>query len=112
VAVLIVAGVLFVFVPLWVLPGGTEVEIHAADKLFGRYPLDSDRIAEVPGPLGKTVVRFDRGRVRVESSPCSDKVCMGMGEVGSEGGLIVCVPNKVVVRVGKARSDGLDAVAR
>jgi hypothetical protein len=37
---------------------------------------------------------------------------MHMGDFGSEGGLLACVPNKVVVKVGKERSDGLDAVTK
>jgi len=111
-ALVVLAGVLFFLMPRWVLSGGTDVEIRANGRMVGRYSLDADRVVEVPGPLGKTLVRIKGGRARVESSPCRDKICEGMGEVGREGGVIVCIPNKVVVGVEKRRSDGLDAVAR
>jgi len=35
-----------------------------------------------------------------------------MGEFGTEGGILVCVPNEVAVRVGNERAEGLDAVSR
>ncbi len=111
-ALLILAGALFFVMPQWVLTGGSDVEIRVEDRLMGRYALDADRVVEVTGPRGKTLVRIRDGRAAVVSSPCWDKICEGMGEVGREGGIVVCVPNRVVVEVGKGRSDGLDAVAR
>jgi len=98
--------------PPWVLSGGGDVEIRMEDRVVGRYTLDENRIVEVEGPRGMTRVRIKDGRAAVVSSACRDKICEGMGEVGREGGIIVCVPNRVVVEVGKGRSDGLDAVAR
>ncbi|MEJ5228794.1 MAG: NusG domain II-containing protein [Pseudothermotoga sp.] len=48
---------------------------------------------------------FERGRVRVENSDCPLKICEKTGSVGPNG-VIVCIPNKVVVRfVGKTKMD-------
>jgi len=111
-AILAVAVSLFFMIPRWVLSGGTEVEVYSSNNIVGRYPLHQDRTVEIPGPLGKTIVRIKEGRARIESSPCPNKICIHMGEFGTEGGILVCVPNEVVVRVGSDRAKGLDAVSR
>ena len=111
-SVAVTAGVLFFLIPNWVLSGGTEVEIRAGDLIVGTYPLGHDRTIDVQGPLGITVVKIKKGRASIVSSPCPHKVCVNMGDCGKEGGVIVCVPNEVVVRIGSGRTDGLDAVSR
>ncbi len=112
VSLVVLSAVLFVLIPRWVLSHATEVEIHADDKLAGRYSLSQDQVVDVPGPLGVTKVEIKNGRVRIVSSPCPHGTCKHMGDFGSEGGLLACVPNKVVVKVGTERSDGLDAVTK
>jgi hypothetical protein len=113
IAFLIVTAVLSLFlVPRWLVSGATDVEILSRDKLVGKYPLNVDRRLEVQGPLGKTEVSIKKGRVRILSSPCPHKTCVAMGDIGSEGGILVCLPNEVIVRVGNGQPNGLDAVSR
>lgn len=112
VSLVVLAAAMFFLVPRWVFSGGSEVEIRLRDKVIGRYSLDRETRVEAPGRLGTTVVRIRGGHARIESAPCPHKLCVRMGEVGREGGIIVCIPNEVVVRVGKGRLDGLDAVSR
>lgn len=105
------AAVLFYAVPRWVVSGGTHVEVRSGDKVLGTYDLREDRRISIPGPLGNTTLEIGKGRARITSSPCPHKVCIGMGSVGKEGGLLVCVPNEVVVRVGSGTAQGVDAVS-
>jgi hypothetical protein len=102
----------FYLIPRWLMSGATDVEIISRDKIPRRYPLNKDRRVEVPGPLGISEVAIKEGRVRIESSPCPHKTCMAMGDIGTEGGILVCLPNEIVVRVGNGQPDGLDAVSR
>jgi hypothetical protein len=106
------ALVLFLVLPGRVLSGGTLVEIRSADRLVGRFALDRDRVVEVPGPLGISLVQIKQGRARIVSSPCPKGICKHMADIGSEGGMIACVPNEVVVQVSSEREDGLDGVTR
>ncbi len=106
------AFLFFLIIPHWVLPGGKVLEIRARDKLIGRYSLNKDNVIKVPGRLGTTSVVIDKGRARIDSSPCPNKICCGMGEIGSQGGLLVCVPNEVIVSIARERSEDLDAVSR
>ncbi len=103
---------LFFVLPAQVLSSGTMVEIRSADRLVGRFALDRDRVVEVPGPLGMTVVKINKGRASIDSSPCPKGICTHMRDIGSDGGMIACVPNEVVVHVSREREDGLDGVTR
>lgn len=113
IAFLLVTAVLsFFLIPRWLMSGATDVEILSRDKVLGRYPLNKNQRVEVPGPFGISEVTIKEGRVRIQSSPCPHKTCMAMGDIGTEGGILVCLPNEIVVRVGNGQPDGLDAVSR
>jgi hypothetical protein len=110
--VVLLAGLLFVLLPGWVISGGTQLEIRSGNKIVGRYPLDRDQRFEVPGILGTTAVAVEGRRARIVSSPCPHKTCCAMGTVGQEGGVLVCAPNEVIVTVGREKHDRVDAVSR
>jgi hypothetical protein len=111
-SLLILAGILFAVLPGWVISGGTEIVVISDDTIVGRYSLEEDRHIEVVGPLGTTRIELRDGRARITESPCPHKVCIEMGDVGKEGGIVVCVPNKVAISVGKQPAQGIDAVSR
>jgi hypothetical protein len=102
----------FFLIPRWLMSGSTDVEILSRDKILGKYPLNEDRRVDVPGPLGPTEVTIKDGRASIHSSPCPHKTCKAMGDIGTEGGILVCLPNEIVVRIGNGQPDGLDAVSR
>ena len=66
---------------------------------MGRFPLRGKENISAQGPLGTTHIRIAEGKVWVVDSPCPHKLCMKMGKKGRAGEVIVCVPNRVIVRV-------------
>jgi hypothetical protein len=106
------AVALFFLMPRWLTAEGREVQIRSGERLVGRYPLDRDRTVEATGPLGVTVIRIEGGEAKVIASPCPHKLCIKMGEIGSAGGVIACVPNEVVISIGRGTRSDLDAVSR
>ena len=79
-------------------PGQWAV-IEANGKSLGRFPLRGKENISAQGPLGTTHIRIAEGKVWVVDSPCPHKLCMKMGKKGRAGEVIVCVPNRVIVRV-------------
>lgn len=69
----------------------------------------------VSGPAGDNTIQVEPGRIRVSHADCPDQVCVNMGWLTTEGGMpIVCLPNKLVIRiedaapaVGGAEIDGV-----
>lgn len=93
-----------------VLPPGEMVVIEVQGKRVYELPLNKDTEVDVPGPLGSTHVVIKDGRVRVQDSPCPDKICVREG--WKDRGAIVCLPNRVVVRVTGKEEQGIDAITR
>jgi hypothetical protein len=112
VVIILSAGGLFYALPDLIITGGNTIEVFVDNEPFGAYTIDRDRELRVPGPLGPTIIGVNKGRVRIIESPCPGKHCIRMGEVGREGGTLICVPNRVVVRVVEESENELDAVSR
>lgn len=77
-----------------------------------RASLSQDATFQIAGAQGVVVVCIEDRTVRVTESSCPDQVCVHTGALRAPGSVIACVPNRVVVRVGGAGADGLDARVR
>lgn len=77
-----------------------------------KQELNRDSIINVQGPIGTTVVKISNRQVRILSSPCRDKLCMHMGAIDARGGVLVCVPNEVSVRIVSDENELFDALTR
>jgi len=108
---LVILIVLTAFSPRF-LPAGSVGELLAVrtpDSLTeislgvdGRYP--------VSGPLGTAWLVVQKGRAHLENAPCPLKICEAMGSIDRSGQVIVCLPNRIVVKV--SGLEEVDAVSR
>ena len=89
---------------------GDWVVVEVKGKKVAHFPLKTDRIAQVQGPLGTTEIEIRKGRARIVRSPCKLKVCIKSGYIQYADRLSACLPNKVVVRIEGESQRGLDAV--
>jgi len=85
------------------------VEVTVSGETVYQGQLGQDWRYEAQGPLGKTVVVCQSGAVWVQDSPCPAKLCVRRGKITRPGEMIVCVPNRVVVRI--VGLSGVDAVS-
>ena len=57
-------------------------------------------------------IKVENGQAFVIYSDCPDGLCMRMKKAKNSGDSIICVPNRVSIKiVGQARKDGADIVA-
>ena len=75
------------------------------------YPINSNKIIKVKGPLGYTIVVIKGGKAWIKNSPCREKICMKMGKISRTGQQVICVPNRVLVEIDGKNGD-VDAVSR
>lgn len=73
------------------------------------YPIYMNRIIEpkLDYPLK---IEIKNGRVRVIEAHCPNKICEGMGWIDKAGDSIVCVPNRLVIKLiggGEGEIDGI-----
>lgn len=86
-------------------PGGA-VEIHVENRLWGQYPLHTDRNVSVPGNIGESQLEIQDAQVRFLSSPCRNKVCLHSGWQSRAGQATACLPNRISILVtGEEESD-------
>ena len=94
---------------------GTRVLVSSGDRTLFVADLNRDQLVELEGPLGVTLLQIEAGLVRVLSSPCPQKICIGLGDVSHVGDLLACVPNRLVIRIAgdsDAQESGYDLLSR
>lgn len=75
---------------------------HTAAQLPAVAPLTIDI------PDKDISVRIEESRVWVEHSDCPDQICVRSGEISAAGQSVVCLPNRVVVKItGVAQLDAV-----
>lgn len=88
---------------------GDIAVIYADGAEYARLPLAEDAEINV---AGTNVVCTKGGQVFMKSADCPDKLCVHQAPVSSSGRDIVCLPNKVIIRVISDKSADTDAIAR
>ena len=111
---------------------GAKVIIESGGDIYARYPLAEDRTVVVPAPKQVAsdapaadpdseasaqydyynVVVISGGTVSVTEASCKNQVCVKHGVITSPGESIVCLPNRLVVRIedGSEEGGGYDSV--
>lgn len=86
-------------------PGPVTAHIYREGRLVARLPLDRDGSYAVDGDYHNTVT-VQNGAVAVTDSDCPGGDCLHSGWVSASGRSIVCLPNRMEVRlVGGAAGD-------
>ncbi|MBQ8956258.1 MAG: NusG domain II-containing protein [Lachnospiraceae bacterium] len=113
-AIAVTAVCLFVFFAVKdVSSSGTQdgiLTITVDGESYASYPLNEDKVIEI----GDTnVCEIHDGRAYMKSADCPDQSCVHSLPIDSDGEVIVCLPNKVVLEVSeeKKSDDGIDSVA-
>ncbi|MGQ9631166.1 MAG: NusG domain II-containing protein [bacterium] len=90
---------------------GSEVSISGWGK-ERVISLLRDGVITVEGALGDMKIEIKGGRARVIESNCPDKICIKQGWIANRGETIICVPNRVVIKVlGEPPLNPVDAIS-
>lgn len=110
--VLLIGSVAGIFIARDALPQATGVVIDVAGKPAYNLPIEVNRTVTLHGPYGKMVVEIRDRKVRMKEAHCPNLLCVKEGWISK--GVIVCLPNKVVITVGggTAGPEGVDAITR
>lgn len=86
---------------------GNTVYIYYESELYETAPLDKDCEINVNGT--NTVV-IENNQVYMKDANCPDKLCIHQGRISDSGRDIICLPNKIIIKVGKTTD--IDAVSQ
>ncbi|HUI63546.1 MAG TPA: Gx transporter family protein [Bacteroidota bacterium] len=78
---------------------GTSVLVEVDGQTVGKLSLLEDAQLRVRGAKGDLHIEVRQGRVRVVDADCPNQICVRTGWRMRQGEVIVCVPNKTVVRI-------------
>ena len=117
-AVLVLAAIVLACAALMLIRGAMTSENKiAAVYLDGKVirEIELDKLTEpiefdITENGNTNRVRAERGRIRMISADCSDKVCVNQGWIDNGAVPIVCLPHKITIEI-KGGSPELDAVA-
>lgn len=112
VAVLIILGITSIFaINKKRLPGETcTVEFSGDMKHY--LKLSENQNLYVEGSMGKTSIQIKNNKVRVTHSDCPEKICARTGWISNVGQIIVCVPNKVVIKIDGEKQDFFNVITQ
>jgi len=108
---LISVSIAGIFISRDALSHGSDVILEIDGKPAYTLPLYANRLLSVGGPYGNTLVEIQGGKVRVKEAHCRNQICVREGWISK--GVIVCLPNKLVIIVGGSKKDqqqGIDAI--
>ena len=86
---------------------GDTVKIYFDNEEFESVPLSEEREISVNGT---NTVCIENGKVFMKSADCPDKICVKQAPLNSSGRDIVCLPNRVTIRVISEKENEVDAV--
>ncbi len=96
------------------VPYMDEALITIDEKAYGKISISANTtILDTLLKKDKTIIAIierGHGTVRVVYSSCPDKICLHSGKIGRNGEKIICVPNKLVISIGKKDSE-CDAIS-
>ncbi len=69
---------------------------------------------DVNTQYGNNEVHIENGEVHMHESDCKDKICMKMGKISLPGDSIICLPNRLMVKIveDKPSDDSLDMIIK
>jgi hypothetical protein len=106
---LVSAALLAIFFLTGPEPGKEYAEVSIDGEKIARLSLN--RNAEFDTAVGVRIAVLN-GEVFVSESDCPDRLCIRQGKISRPGRMIVCLPNRVVVKIISDEDNrGLDAVA-
>ena len=111
---ILTVGLLAIFIFATFLPGSRAaqngvVQIYRDAELIDELPLSANVRLEISGEYTNILV-ISGGRAFIEDSNCPGSDCIHSGAISGPGRSIVCLPNRVEIRIG-GQSD-VDFVVR
>lgn len=112
IGVLLLAAVSFSFIyQSFIKEAGSQVVVSVDGKEHQRLDLYEDASFYIEGVNGGTnYLVIEGGKAKLYEATCPDLVCVRQRAIQYNGESIICLPNKVVVKVEGGKEQDVDAV--
>ena len=103
--IFLVIGIIFVIIILFIVNNiknnnkSEAIEIYINNKLYRSIPIDEDEDLKIEGEFGYNYIKIHDNGVEITEASCPDKVCVESGFISKPSERIVCMTNKVVIKI-------------
>ena len=75
--------------------------IYSNNELVKEYVLTDDVKDEVKieSDTGYNILHIENGQIWIHDASCPDKICISQGKISQDGEIIVCLPNKMLIKI-------------
>lgn len=107
---IVLSGTIFLLQNTVLKKTGSYALVEVDGKEVARLPLKEDaQICVDTQEEGYNIIKVQDGAVSVTEANCPDKVCVDTGKLRTMGGVIACLPHKLVVTVvGESEDENVD----
>lgn len=89
------------------------VQIYKNNELYKEIPLDEDAEFTIKDGEFENKIKIHDNGVEVVEANCPDKVCVKTGFINKPSQSIVCIPNKINIKIIDEKSDDkIDAIVQ
>lgn len=111
-----IVAALALTVALLFVPGNGKnqdavIQVYQNNVLVKECPLEAEEIFTITGDYNNTIV-ISEGKATIAESDCPGADCVHSGAISTIGRSIVCLPNKVEIRVAGQAEAEVDFVVR
>ena len=103
-----ITGLALMILAFQILTGKTDhaqVVVSIDGNPYGTYDLNTDQTVNINE---SNQIRIQDRTVRMIEADCPDQICVHQGYINEKGGMITCLPNRVVIQaVGTDTLDGI-----
>jgi len=111
--IILVASIVGTALPYFLKDKPERVEVYKDGVLVEAASLIGEDV-EIPVNDGEeeNIVIISDGKVSMKYATCPDKLCVKQGEISNGNTPIVCLPNRVVVKLTGGETTEVDAIAK
>ena len=110
---LICIGLVLLIFTLIYKKDGTYVVIYINGNISKSFDISEDITYDID-EFGNNTLIIKDGYAWINTANCPDKLCVNCGKISKSGESIICLPNKVVIRIESniPNEEDLDAIAK
>ena len=110
--ILISIGFILVFLSNIIFTKGNVVIVSVNGKEINRFSLLQNTTYKID-EYGHNTLIIENNAAWIESANCPDKLCINHGKISKSGECIICLPNKLVIKITNDNEvNTLDGIAK
>lgn len=106
---ILIIGILLLILNINKDKGNTAI-VYYEDKEIQRIDMNKDKEYKVKGYLGDVVIEVKNHKIRVKEENSPKHICSKEGYIEDSSKTLVCLPNKIIIKIINDKDNEIDGV--